>query len=76
MAVDELSASRANAGCSDCLATGQRRCAPFASAGRDKCSHFPECCNWCRITWCPNNRARDLYASLHSAAEALDQAAS
>ncbi len=66
MAVLDESSARAEAGCASCLANGQRRCAPFASAGPDKCQHFPECCNWCRITWCPNNRAGELYASLHS----------
>ena len=54
-----------SADCATCPASGKRRCEPFASAGPDKCGHFPECCSWCRITWCPNNRARDLYASLH-----------
>ncbi len=74
MAVDEVSADRADAGCQGCSATGQKRCAPFASVGREKCRHFPECCNWCRITWCPNNRARELYASLHSEQQILGQA--
>ena len=74
VAVDDESAVRTEAGCPGCLANGVRRCAPFASAGPEKCQLFPECCNWCRVTWCPNNRAKDLYASRDSAEQALDQA--
>jgi hypothetical protein len=48
--------------------------APFASAGPEKCTHYPDCCSWCRITWCPNNRARELYAELEAGELLLDQA--
>ena len=72
MAVDDVREARAQADCSSCLADGSKRCAPFASAGREKRQHFAECCSWCRITWCPNNRARDLYASIRSGELAAD----
>jgi hypothetical protein len=73
VAVDNVSEARAEAGCSGCLANGEWRCAPFAGASRDKCKHFPDCCSWCRVTWCPNNRASELYASLRPGEHTISQ---
>ena len=73
--MDNRSEARENVDCATCLADGRGRCEPFASAGHDKCSIFPECCTWCRITWCPSNRSRELYASLNAGEQLHDQAA-